>query len=60
MPPCVTFYLSPHCIHILPVLRFEMVYIIVIPWVCLSVRGDNPGALANGLSYVQGDNPWYI
>ena len=23
------------------------------------VRGDNPQALANGLSYVQVDSPWY-
>ena len=26
---------------------------------CLHVRGDNPQALASGLSYVQVDNPWY-
>ena len=27
---------------------------------CPPVRGDNPRALASGLSYVQLDNPWYI
>ena len=26
---------------------------------CPHVRGDNPRALASGLSYVQVDNPWY-
>ena len=26
---------------------------------CPPVRGDNPRALASGLSYVQVDNPWY-
>ena len=26
---------------------------------CLPARGDNPRALASGLSYVQVDNPWY-
>ena len=26
---------------------------------CPLVRGDNPRALACGLSYVQVDNPWY-
>ena len=26
---------------------------------CPPVRGDNPRALASGLSYVQADNPWY-
>ena len=26
---------------------------------CPPVRGDNPRALASGLSYVQMDNPWY-
>ena len=26
---------------------------------CLPVRGDNPRALASGLSYVQVDNPLY-
>ena len=26
---------------------------------CPPVRGDNPQALASGLSYVQADNPWY-
>ena len=25
---------------------------------CPPVRGDNPRALASGLSYVQADNPW--
>ena len=25
---------------------------------CPPVRGDNPRALASGLSYVQVDNPW--
>ena len=29
--------------------------VIVIPWVCPPVRGDNPRALASGLSYVQVD-----
>ena len=27
---------------------------------CPPVRGDNPRALASGLSYVQVDNPWFI
>ena len=27
---------------------------------CPPVRGDNPRALASGLSYVQADNPWYF
>ena len=26
---------------------------------CPPVRGDNPQALASGLSYAQVDNPWY-
>ena len=26
---------------------------------CPPVHGDNPRALASGLSYVQADNPWY-
>ena len=26
---------------------------------CPPERGDNPRALASGLSYVQVDNPWY-
>ena len=26
---------------------------------CPPVRGDNPRALASGLSYVKVDNPWY-
>ena len=26
---------------------------------CPPVCGDNPRALASGLSYVQVDNPWY-
>ena len=26
---------------------------------CPPVRGDNPQALAGGLSYVQADNPWF-
>ena len=26
---------------------------------CPPVHGDNPRALASGLSYVQSDNPWY-
>ena len=26
---------------------------------CPPVRGDNPRAVASGLSYVQVDNPWY-
>ena len=26
---------------------------------CPPVHGDNPRALASGLSYVQVDNPWY-
>ena len=26
---------------------------------CPPVRGDNPRALASGLSYVQVGNPWY-
>ena len=26
---------------------------------CPPVRGDNPRALASGLSYEQVDNPWY-
>ena len=26
---------------------------------CPPVSGDNPRALASGLSYVQADNPWY-
>ena len=26
---------------------------------CPPVRGDNPRALASGLSNVQADNPWY-
>ena len=26
---------------------------------CRPVRGDNPRAIASGLSYVQVDNPWY-
>ena len=26
---------------------------------CPHVRGDNPRALARGLSYAQVDNPWY-
>ena len=33
-----------------------LLYVIVIPWVgCPPVRGDNPRALASGLSYVQVD-----
>ena len=27
--------------------------------VCPPVRGDNPRALAGGLSHVQADKPWY-
>ena len=27
--------------------------------VCLPVRGDNPQALANGLSPIHVDTPWY-
>ena len=27
--------------------------------VCSHVRGDNPRALASGLSQVQADKPWY-
>ena len=30
-------------------------HVIVIPWVCPPVRGDNPRALASGLSYVHVD-----
>ena len=34
--------------------------VIVIPWVvCPPVCGDNPQALASGLSYIQADNLWY-
>ena len=29
--------------------------VIVIPWLCPHVRGDNPRAFASGLSYVQVD-----
>ena len=31
------------------------IYVIVIPWIVRPVRGDNPRALASGLSYVQVD-----